>query len=240
MPKTCRARSLLKGLRLRSNRRAAGAPLTVILPGKRMPGTEDGSRPEFAWRGAERSVTAGRHWPHGSGEDRPASAARTRQRPRAREAARQPTPQERAVPRLPAAVGLVALPVSVRAPLSATSRLSAPEPGQAPALACRRRALEKTRKESCHTPSAHSGRGRGPGARRVRKLADGEFSPSIDVSLLPQASMQIRTVSEQAFNIFPLSRFMIAHKHHSLSSKVILVRMVTQYRAGRLTRRPNL
>jgi hypothetical protein len=162
------------------------------LPGKRMPGTEDGSRPEFAWRGAERSVTAGRHWPHGSGEDRPASAARTRQRPREREAARQPTPQERAVPRLPAAVGLVALPVSVRAPLSATSRLSAPEPGQAPALACRRRALKKTRKESCHTPSAHSGRGRGPGARRVRKLADGEFSPSIDVSLLPQASIQIR------------------------------------------------
>ena len=40
--RTRQARSLLKGLRLRGNRRAAVAPLTVILTGKTMPGTEDG------------------------------------------------------------------------------------------------------------------------------------------------------------------------------------------------------
>jgi hypothetical protein len=58
-----RARSLLKGGRLRpSPRRWAqpqGAPLTVILGRKRMPGTEDGPGPAFAGRDYRRSVTAG-------------------------------------------------------------------------------------------------------------------------------------------------------------------------------------
>ena len=63
MPITYRARSLLKGLPLRSNGRAAGAPLTVVLPGEGMPGTEDGPRPGFAWRGAGCCATAGHHRP---------------------------------------------------------------------------------------------------------------------------------------------------------------------------------
>ena len=84
VPRTCRARSLLKGLRLRSNRRAAGAPLTVILPGETMPGTEDGPPAAFAWRGAGCCVTAGHHRSGGSGDGRPASARRAPQRPHAR------------------------------------------------------------------------------------------------------------------------------------------------------------
>ena len=39
--------------------RPQGAPLTVILRGKRMPGTEDGPGPVFAGAAIERSVTAG-------------------------------------------------------------------------------------------------------------------------------------------------------------------------------------
>jgi hypothetical protein len=51
-------RSTVKGLRLRSNRRAAAAPFTVIWNGERMPGTEDGQAP-FAGATHRRSVTAG-------------------------------------------------------------------------------------------------------------------------------------------------------------------------------------
>ena len=60
---------------MRSNRRAAGAPLTVILRGEMMPGTEDGLPRGFAWRSAGCRVTAGHHRPGGSGDGRPASAA---------------------------------------------------------------------------------------------------------------------------------------------------------------------
>jgi len=60
---------------LRSNGRAAGAPLTVILDGERMPGTEDGPAAAFASRGADCSVMAGHHQPRGSGDGSPASAA---------------------------------------------------------------------------------------------------------------------------------------------------------------------
>ncbi len=48
----------------------------MILRGERMPGTEDGPPPVSAWRGAECGVTAGYHRPGGSGDGRPASAAR--------------------------------------------------------------------------------------------------------------------------------------------------------------------
>src|SRR5215469_11890645 len=63
------------GLPLRSNGRAAGAPLTMTLPGETMPGTEDG--PPAASHGAvpKVGVTAGHHRPSGSGVGRLASAA---------------------------------------------------------------------------------------------------------------------------------------------------------------------
>ena len=48
---------------MRSNRRAAGAPLTGILRGETMPGTEDGPAAAFAWRGAMCCVMAGHHRP---------------------------------------------------------------------------------------------------------------------------------------------------------------------------------
>jgi hypothetical protein len=98
-----------------------------------------------AWRGAGCSVTAGHHRPSRSGDGRLASAARTRQRPRAREAARRPTPRERTVPRLPPPKPSAwwCFPLQVTLPLSATSRPSALRPGSGPALACRRRALDE-------------------------------------------------------------------------------------------------
>ena len=87
----------------------------MILDGERMPGTEDGPRPVFAWRGAGCCVTAGHHRPGGSGDGRPAlGAARQRSAARGRGDGRRPGRGQ--PPPFPAdAIGLVALPVSVHA-----------------------------------------------------------------------------------------------------------------------------
>ena len=126
---TCRARSLLKGLPLRSDGRAAGAPLTVISPGETMPGTEDGHPAAFAWRGAGCRVTAGHHRPGGSGDSRPVSAAAPVSAP-AREGAASRRPRARILPRLPVdASAWWCCPSQFTLSRPASSRPAAVEPG---------------------------------------------------------------------------------------------------------------
>jgi hypothetical protein len=99
-------------LRLHSNRRAAGAPLTVILPGETMPGTENGpARGLPAWRGAGCCVAAGHHPPGVTSDGRLAAAVapgsvRTREGAAFADAPAQTDLH---------AIGLVVLPVSVLA-----------------------------------------------------------------------------------------------------------------------------
>ena len=70
----------------------------------------------FAWRGVVCCVTAGHHRPGGSGDGRPASARRARQRPHARGRGLSRRPRRGEPPVFPAgAIGLVVLPVSVHA-----------------------------------------------------------------------------------------------------------------------------
>jgi hypothetical protein len=135
------------------NRRAAGAPLTVILRGETMPGTEDGPLAAFAWRGARCSVTAGHHRPGGSGDSRLASAAAPGS-VRTREGAAVADALGADSPRLSGdAIGLVVLPVSVHAFPPGQLASSALLPGCGPALACRRRALEAVEKVVAFTPA---------------------------------------------------------------------------------------
>jgi hypothetical protein len=121
--------------------------LTVVLPGKTMPGTEDGPPRDFAWRGAGRPRDGGSPPACGSVDGRPASAAapgsvRTREG-----AASADAPRRGQSPAFPAdANGLAVLPVSVHAfPLGQLAPLAL-LPGCGPALARQRCALEAVEK----------------------------------------------------------------------------------------------
>jgi hypothetical protein len=110
--------------------RPQGAPLTVILGGKRMPGTEDGPGPDYA--GAGIGAPLRRVLPAcGSGGGRPDGGGAPRRAP-ARRGATWPPPPSRTVPLSLPRYGLVVVPVSVTHPRSMTSRplpASGPRPG---------------------------------------------------------------------------------------------------------------
>ncbi len=123
--------------------RPQGAPLTVILGGKRMPGTEDGPGPLQARPSTQRY--GGDRRPAEAGQPGLAAAARPAGLPPegARHGRRPGVGQQpNQLPRLVQAV----VPVSVTHPHSMTSR---PLPASGPSarrLACRRRALEAVEK----------------------------------------------------------------------------------------------
>ena len=124
--------------------RPEGAPLTVILRGERMPGTEDGPRPDFA--GAFIDAALRRVPPTcGSGPADLAAAARPSGLPpeRARHGRRPGVGQW---PTASPLVVLVVVPVSVTHSRSMTSRLLLCVRATARTVACRRRALETVEK----------------------------------------------------------------------------------------------
>jgi hypothetical protein len=108
--------------------------------------------PVFAWRGAGCCVTAGHHRPGGSGDARLASAARTRQRPRAREAAPGRRPKSGQSPAFPRRHHRPGGPprLRLRFPSRPARALVRCVRAEARRVACRRRVLEAFCRESCH------------------------------------------------------------------------------------------
>ncbi len=83
------------------HRRAAGAPLTVILNGKKSSAPLDRPPAPIGLARCRRPRNGEQPNTQGSGASRPASAAVPRQRPRARGSTAQPTPRARADPPIP-------------------------------------------------------------------------------------------------------------------------------------------
>jgi hypothetical protein len=117
-------------LRHRAATRPQGAPLTVILRGERMPGTEDGPSTDFAAAVIDAAL---RRVPQTCGSGAAdLAAAGAPVRASAREGATWPPPWSRTVPTASPHLVLAVVPVSVPHSRSITSRpclASGPRPG---------------------------------------------------------------------------------------------------------------